>query len=952
MKISVHNFMNRFIGLAMALFITACTVNLSESPSNPDGNSGPLNIRTITQTPSNTLVMDDFEKTNAGKSFNIEYTNTPNGYGVLLKSGKDNRIEYTSDSQIPYEGTMEWLVKVDRGYFYNNNSFSFRNDTARLFDMGEADDWHPGMSWLSVFSNGCIGFTITTSDGGTKPNQGITVYNTSFRFNEWHVVSVSYGSQGQWIAVDGVVCASNTANTQYIGLKGYNYKPVIGENVSRFWANNRYDTGFEGIVDAFRTSKNQKDFQLVNYLKPGSICKVFDTFDNKTLGVPSNIEYVTTPGGFGVSFKANRENRIEYNSDSQIPYEGTMEWLVKLNRGYRYNNNAFSFLNDSARLFDMGEADGWLPGMSWLTVLSNGTIGWTITTEIGGRKPNQNLTAYKTPFRFNEWHVVSISYGSKGQTIAIDGDVYATSTMNTQWIGIKTVPYKPVIGENISRSWANNRYDTGFEGVIETFRTSSLQKDFGLHSIIMPSLVSLRTTNLNYFQSGKNITNSLESTFYIEVEDKYARLKSVRGVFTGDTGSKNINFTWDAVKKRYTGTVGFILNQDSGVWKLSAIELTDTVDHVRRYSPQNGEGVYSVLEEGKEICTAIPMAKIYCPRVEPITNAKNAYAGYCISFVEDTARGLYMSGYSSYYEGFQANSNTFCLIKKDVDDVTIAGTRVGYIWNNEHYWNYNLDGNRTNFSRVPLDNINKLVLKDPADYFGAIKQDGSLWLKGFNDYGQLGLGYKSQYETEFHKVADDVEAVTGGDKAILLVKKDNTLWLSGLVFYNKSGLVYSNFIKIMDDVKMASVGGVNGGNQSLLVLKTDGTLWVAGSNKYGEIGLGALVAANTGFVQVMTNIRSIGATDTISVALDNENNAYFAGTLNIYDKTVSVVAKEYRKIAGNIARMTCCGENILMVDNNGKVFGYYENYFGQLGVLTSGNQVLEPAIAWRQVPVD
>ncbi|MBK7345436.1 MAG: hypothetical protein IPI98_00555 [Chitinophagaceae bacterium] len=39
-----------------------------------------------------------------------------------------------------------------------------------------------------------------------------------------------------------------------------------------------------------------------------------------------------------------------------------------------------------------------------------------------------DVIATATTFRFNEWHVVSVSYGTAGTIIKVDGTTYATNT--------------------------------------------------------------------------------------------------------------------------------------------------------------------------------------------------------------------------------------------------------------------------------------------------------------------------------------------------------------------------------------------------------------------------------------------------------------------------------------------------------------------------------------------
>jgi hypothetical protein len=118
---------------------------------------------------------------------------------------------------------------------------------------------------VNVHADGTLAIDMTTTkyDG---PKQTLTARNTNFRFNQWHSIGISFGSKGQHIMLDGVLVASAPQNTQNLGRGGTHESsidiPTIGEVVSVFRDNNRYDAGFEGVVDRFRISNKQQDWNL------------------------------------------------------------------------------------------------------------------------------------------------------------------------------------------------------------------------------------------------------------------------------------------------------------------------------------------------------------------------------------------------------------------------------------------------------------------------------------------------------------------------------------------------------------------------------------------------------------------------------------------------------------------------------------------------------------------
>src|ERR1039457_1623813 len=69
-----------------------------------------------------------------------------------------------------------------------------------------------------------------------------------------------------------------------------------------------------------------------------------------------------------------------------------------------------------------------------------------------------------------------------------------------------------------------------------------------------------------------------------------------------------------------------------------------------------------------------------------------------------------------------------------------------------------------------------------------VKADGTLWVMGWNIYGQLGNGNHSDSNVIFPAcVASNVVAVAAGCYHSLFETVDGTLWVMGLNFYGQLG---------------------------------------------------------------------------------------------------------------------------------------------------------------------
>lgn len=268
------NWIDRGIGSSNSFTLTIARQNLL--PQNLyywkvralDANKNPLTkfseVRSFSLLDTNnvTIINDELNGSTLGDANGISYVETPNGQGALFSRATEGRIEYPFSKGLPHEGTIEMLIKVTKGYSYDNYSLLDDQQSAFIFNTGPSDVWYLGAMWLVVNKNGDV--SLSTALTTTPTSHTLSALNTTFRFNEWHIVSFSYGNQGQYLKVDGQLVASNTNYTETLQACGdwgnERCEPTIGEIKSVFWGNNRYDQGFEGVLDRFRASNAQRDW--------------------------------------------------------------------------------------------------------------------------------------------------------------------------------------------------------------------------------------------------------------------------------------------------------------------------------------------------------------------------------------------------------------------------------------------------------------------------------------------------------------------------------------------------------------------------------------------------------------------------------------------------------------------------------------------------------------------
>lgn len=120
---------------------------------------------------------------------------------------------------------------------------------------------------------------------------------------------------------------------------------------------------------------------------------------------------------------------------------------------------------------------------------------------------------------------------------------------------------------------------------------------------------------------------------------------------------------------------------------------------------------------------------------------------------------------------------------------------------------------------------------------GAITEDGSLWMWGQNEYGQLGDGTTEDKHAPV-KVMENVKMISLGGYYSGAITKDGSLWTWGWNYGGELGDGTTEDkhtpVKVMENVKEVSLGAYHSG-----AITEDGSLWMWGQNGYGQLGDGS-----------------------------------------------------------------------------------------------------------------
>lgn len=269
--------------------------------------------------------------------------------------------------------------------------------------------------------------------------------------------------------------------------------------------------------------------------------------------------------------------------------------------------------------------------------------------------------------------------------------------------------------------------------------------------------------------------------------------------------------------------------------------------------------------------------------------------------------------------------------------------------------------------------------------FSAILKDGFVWVFGYNNSGQLGLGTKTtQYVPTRIENLNNVVQIAANTNEMLALKNDGTVWkwggqrsfvptmvigLSNIVkistsfehclFLKSDGTVWASgynqkgqlgdgttINKLEEPVKvigLENVMAISAGWQHSLALKSDGTIWTWGGNDYGQLGDGTL----NGRLQAeeLTNIpncKDIYAGWEKSMALKTDGTVWIWGA----DYLGSEILPRQFTSLNNVAKIFGGPSHSFVIKNDGSAWGWGVNSFGQLGNGTYDpvNPVLTPVL--------
>ena len=339
------------------------------------------------------------------------------------------------------------------------------------------------------------------------------------------------------------------------------------------------------------------------------------------------------------------------------------------------------------------------------------------------------------------------------------------------------------------------------------------------------------------------------------------------------------------------------------------------------------------------------------------------YSSHSLILKNDgTLWGCGLNNFSQLGLGDNKTRSTFTEITTNTNNVksvycggrhTIILKNDGTLWGcgNNSFGQFGLGDttNRNIFTKI-ITNANNIKEVYCGSYHVIIlKNDGTLWGCGKNDYGQLGLGDNTNRNifTQIATNIDDIKSICCGDNYTFILKNDNTLWGCGDNSCGQLGLgdktnrtTFTRVTTNTDDIKEIYCGSYHA-----IILKNDGTLWSCGDNSFNQLGLGDNKIRTT-FTQVTANTDNIkeiycGANRTL--ILKNDGTLWGCGYNRYGELGLGEIADKniFTQITTNAddIKLVCCGDNYtIILKNDDTLWGCGANNYGQLGLGDTANR--------------
>lgn len=252
------------------------------------------------------------------------------------------------------------------------------------------------------------------------------------------------------------------------------------------------------------------------------------------------------------------------------------------------------------------------------------------------------------------------------------------------------------------------------------------------------------------------------------------------------------------------------------------------------------------------------------------------------------------------------------------------------------------------------NNLKSIAVAAGQDHFLAVKENGSVWGWGRNQWGQLGDGTRSDRNRPVRvKGLENIKAVAAGISFSLALDNEGNVWAWGRNQLGQLGQPIGNAVlfgaAIWNGVP-TQIAGLNTivaiatGTHHALALTKDGQIYAWGANYYGTLGINGVISASYDtptLIPTLTHVVQISAGASFSVALTQipsetshvwvwGNNSI--GQLGAKTPAFSNIPIEVTTLPSSALQSIATGATyVLALTDKGGIIGWGHNTKGSVG---------------------
>ena len=281
------------------------------------------------------------------------------------------------------------------------------------------------------------------------------------------------------------------------------------------------------------------------------------------------------------------------------------------------------------------------------------------------------------------------------------------------------------------------------------------------------------------------------------------------------------------------------------------------------------------------------------------------------------------------------------------DTLSIKNNNTLWSWGDNTYGQLGLNTSTSYSSPVQVGALSTWTQIACGYAVGARQNNGTLWTWGYNFYGQLG-----QSDTTNRSSPVQVGALTtwtnvsSGRFHILALQNPGTLWAWGLNSLGQLGI--SNQTNYYSPVQVGTLNywtQIAAGNGWSTALQSNGTLWSSGDNGQGQLGINSTTSSVSSPVQAGTisSWTQVACGYYFVAALQSNGTLWTWGSnsynqLGLNTSTLSRIISPVQVGALSAWSQFSCGRyHMLALQNNGTLWAWGNNNYGQLGTSDQTN---------------